>query len=492
MWCIRIQLATPGRPHVASELKWDAFTRRNWMYRNTRTRKISDTIAGGLLLVVGVLSSVVVHFIGDIFVGEVLAVAATPFLIFSGRRLRRRTLISVFALLSLWLLGQIVADAYNQSSLANQVRGMSAITFFAFEIAFFGILVGTNERRKAAFLTAYGVGSVVLTQFQPNVIGVASDSLAGKWKWSYSFGFTCIILLASSWLIAHRRSLVALILMLVTAGVDLFSNFRSAFLMLFVTIVLVFPILPEQIGRLRILPRRNGTPRVAVVVMLAMAGGWSANRLVHFVSGAALIDEKGREKNVEEAQAGNLLVGGRPEFFVGLRAAMDSPFIGHGAWARDMKYVEMQHDMMQEFGIDNDLADVEATAHGLIPSHSHIVGAWVSAGIFGALFWGYILWLVFKALATVAVSRPAFAPIQIWLLVGYIWSILFSPFGSTSRIIEAFTLVLIVDVLQGATITMPVASQWRRMGRDVFLRRPRLQVELAGRPAVNNPTADSA
>ena len=30
-----------------------------------------------------------------------------------------------------------------------------------------------------------------------------------------------------------------------------------------------------------------------------------------------------------------------PEFAVGLQAALDSPIIGHGSWAKDMKYLEM-------------------------------------------------------------------------------------------------------------------------------------------------------
>jgi hypothetical protein len=416
------------------------------------------------LFVLGFLSFVLVHFIGDLFLSEILIAGMLPILLLkSGRNLVNPYWLRLFALLGLWLLSQIVSDAYNHTVLINRMRGVALITFFTIEIAFFAMSVARNERRKAILLTGYATGSIVMSRLHPVDVAIGGTA-ADHWKWGYATGVTILAVLISSFLISKRKRALALIPLLGVSAVDLLMNFRSAFLMLLVTIVLVFPVIPERIRRLRLLPRNNGLARVATVAMLALAAGWSANKMVHFVSQAGLVGEDAQQKNQEEAQAGNLLLGGRPEVFIGLRAAMDSPIIGHGSWARDMKYIEMQHDMLQEYGMEHDLADAESIGQGLIPAHSHIIGAWVFSGCLGALFWGYLFWLVLRAIVVAAVQQPVLAPVYVWLFVGYTWNIFFSPFGSTSRVIEAFTIVAIVDLLSQAPSRAAKRIPWRRKG----------------------------
>ena len=43
--------------------------------------------------------------------------------------------------------------------------------------------------------------------------------------------------------------------------------------------------------------------------------------------------------------------------------------------------------------------DLEAFKEGYIPEHSYILGAWVSAGILGAVFWFWVFILVVRALS---------------------------------------------------------------------------------------------
>ena len=277
-------------------------------------------------------------------------------------------------------------------------------------------------------------------------------------------------LLLSSFLLKHGWHILAVLLLVAIAATDLLLNFRSAFLMLLVSTVLFFPVIPENIGRIRILPEKGSIFRLAVIAILAIAGGWSANQLVRYVSDAGLVAQKAQEKNQAQAQAGNLIVGGRPEFFVGLKAAMDSPIIGHGSWAKNMKYLEMQHDMLEEYGMQHDLTDAEADSQGLIPSHSHIVGAWVFAGFMGVVFWAYVFWQAIKGIVAAATVRPTLAPFYIWLLVGFSWNIFFSPFGSSSRIIESFTVLVIVDLVGQSRGRVPKAAPWRRQGAAPFRR----------------------
>ena len=64
-----------------------------------------------------------------------------------------------------------------------------------------------------------------------------------------------------------------------------------------------------------------------------------------------------------------LLIGGRPETLVSVRAALDSPLLGHGSWAQDPKYVEMLADVSAETGYVNDEAGPQGDTDYLDPTH---------------------------------------------------------------------------------------------------------------------------
>jgi hypothetical protein len=450
--------------------------------RNVPTRHQMPTIiriiAESSICVLGLLSSIRIHFVGDLFVTELILITCLPFfLLLRGRRLLKPKIIQLLALLGVWFLSQVLTDAYRSVAIDNRLRGMANVGFFVAEIACFAMLL-TSNRRRAIFLVFYAIGSIVMARLQPFAAALKEER-GVQWKWGYSPGCILLAVLISCYLIAHRKEAFALFVLLGINSINLLYNYRSAFLELLVTTVLVVPIIPERIGRLRLLPQKNNLLRVAIVAALALVGGWSANQGVHLATQSGLLSEEARRKNETEAEAGNLLFGGRPEFFIGLRAAMDSPFLGHGSWASDIKYAEMMADMNHVSG--GAAMEIEREAGGVIPTHSHIIGAWVFAGILGTLFWAYLFWLVLRAIAVVAIRRPPLAPAYAWLLVSYCWAILFSPFGSTSRIIESFTIVIIVDLLEAkathGTTPSLLRGHWRRSG----------SVRLSMTPLVPNP-----
>jgi len=115
-----------------------------------------------------------------------------------------------------------------------------------------------------------------------------------------------------------------------------------------------------------------------------------------------------------------------------------------------------------------DLQDIEEEGRGRIPAHSHLMGAWVQAGILGAVFWAYVFWLALKSVFRLAMLRPGTAPVYMWILVGFIWDVLFSPFGATQRTLAALAIVLTMDLLEPQSsghgvLKQPHRGGWRRM-----------------------------
>ncbi len=141
---------------------------------------------------------------------------------------------------------------------------------------------------------------------------------------------------------------------------------------------------------------------------------------------------------------------------------MDSPIIGHGSWAKEPKYYEMLYDALVETGEQDEQrgGDIISGGEPLIPAHSGIVNAWVWAGIFGLVFWIYIVFVVAKGILNIALIRPPFAPLYMWLVISMFWDIFFSPFAASRRITDAFLLVFLTDLMQ------------RRKATELALKRP--------------------
>ena len=126
-----------------------------------------------------------------------------------------------------------------------------------------------------------------------------------------------------------------------------------------------------------------------------------------------------------------MLFGGRPETLVAIQAIRDSPIIGHGSFAADVRYSNWRQQLQYEYGY-SDTDTAEELEYPVIPTHSHLTMAWVESGILGGLLWIYILVLTIRALFRLALTRPNFAPLYSYLLVNFVWDILYSPFGSVN------------------------------------------------------------
>jgi O-antigen ligase len=418
-----------------------------------------------LTFLIATLAFFFVRIVGQLYISEIILLAFLPiFIILHPKRVFRPGLRAIFALMGLWFISQVLTDIYRRTEIQDWMRGDSTIIFFAVDLLSLSILLGNSQRRRIIFIAGLAIGSMIGSKFEP-----VFDYSADPWKWIYSMGTSLAILLVSCYFYRSRRYFITGLLLAGIAAVNLVMNFRSPVLMFLVTMVLVLPIVPERIGRLRLLPRAGSVARLAVLAGLALGAAGAAAGLVHVATSAGWLSEEAQAKNEIQSQSkGGLLLSGRPEIYVSSKAVWDSPILGHGSWAKDFKYTEMLYDIGNKNGFESDdLQEVEDSSQGLIPTHSHLMGAWVQAGVLGAVFWAYILWLVFKGLVRVLIARPALTPLYTWMFIDLLWSIPFSPFANTGRVSEALMIVIIVDLLESSppavgALRQPRRKQWRR------------------------------
>ena len=420
--------------------------------------------AGDLLtFLIGFLSAFSIHIVGSLPLGEFMLVPLFPVLLSTrGNRVLSARMNPIYILLGVWLFSQLATDIYRSSPQESWMKGLAAIGFFIIDIISMVVLTQGKPLRQVIFLFGFSLGTILAFKIQPSDI-----VLGDPWKFALSSAVAGLLLLIGCYFYKRKNYAIVGLLVVILIVLNLMFNYRSDVLFLLVLAVLVLPVVPEQIGRVRLLPHRRSTGRVVILAGLALMAGALTFLIISFVSKVGLAGEEAQEKNMHQLESKQgILLSGRPEILVSSKAVLDSPIIGHGSEAKDYKYVEMLYDIQIRNGGWMDLKDTENDSRGTIPTHSHLMGAWVSAGIFGAVFWVYLYVLVFRALVIVSLNRPAMAPIYAWILIQMLWNIIFSPFGSTVRINEALAIIIITDLLVETKSLMGTVKvtgrKWRR------------------------------
>ncbi len=413
-----------------------------------------------LALILGIAAWFSVHIVGDLYISEIILLPLLPILILvHPRRIFRPGLRVVLALAGIWFFGQWMTDLYRSTEIIDSLRTYANIGFFVIDLVGLAVLLGENTRRQAVFISGFAFGALLAVRYQPS-IWIDSD----PWKFGYAFGVNLTAILVICYFYSRRLYAIVGLLLAGMMAVNLFMNYRSPVLIFMVTTVLILPVIPEQVGRLRLLPHARSSMRIVVLAAIALSAGFAASGLVHYATSAGLINSEAQAKNESQSETGvGMLIGGRPEILVSARAVWDSPILGHGAGAKDYKYIEMLNDLEAQFGTPLDLQDIEEEKQGLIPTHSHLMDAWVKAGILGGIFWAYVWWMALKAVFRVGIQRHALVPVYTFMLVELLWDILFSPFGGARRTTDALAIVIILSLVESTTIGLERMKRQRRV-----------------------------
>jgi hypothetical protein len=392
---------------------------------------------------------------------------------------------TIYFMMGMWLLAQIVSDFYNHSPFENAAKGEALILFLALDFTVLSALAYKNYRRILYFGIGNALGVAIGFYLAPEEYNSLGDS-AASWKFGYAPIFIFTTIIVGCYFYKKRRYSIVAFLIFGIAAVNLAQNYRSQVLILFSAGILIMPISTwiRRHSGLKLSSRSvekditlmSAFTRENVLVLSLMAfGAFGVTKTYSLLASAGALGADAQLKYEAQSRGKlGLLIGGRPETLVSIRAAMDSPLVGHGSWAADPKYIEMLSDVSAETGYVSDEGAAQADADYLIPTHSYLMGAWVFSGITGAIFWAYIYYLVILGILKLLVFHPPLSPyIGYWLVSG-LWNILFSPFGQGARMDVAITLVMICTVLQTDMLETPPVN--------VSNRRPIIMGKIQGVP----------
>jgi hypothetical protein len=398
-----------------------------------------------LLFLVAISGAYAVSIVGALPGSELLLIPVLPFLLLShGKRAFNRKYLWFYILIGGWMLGTLFADSYNEISLVPHLKGVARVAFIFLDFVALAILVDNQARRLIIF--AFGVAVLML-------LGAFAlrDDIFMAWKFGGAQGLGILVTLVSSYFYARKRYPVCIVLALFLAALSVKYGFRSQVAIVFASTVLIIPLPDRATTRFRAGRRVADSPgnslRTVIVLGLAGAAAYGANSVIHYAAERGVFDESTQAK-FESQSKGDLgvLVGGRPETLVAMQAIRDNPIIGFGSFAPGEKYLELKQDIMYEHGYtETDNPEIEEDP--VIPTHSHLTQAWVENGILGGMLWIYAFILTLRATLRVGSLHPDLAPVYAYMLVGFLWDILYTPFGSVNRMLAAFHILLAYSLL---------------------------------------------
>ena len=376
-----------------------------------------------------------INLVGRLLFSEVLMIAAFPFLVlFRGQKLVERGPAMVLLLGVIWLMSQIATDIIRDTPFGDYSRGWSKIIFLMINFAVLYILIDNRPRRMSILALGFALGTFLMVQFNP------TDYMVEK-PWKFGLGFASVMAITVFIEPAYRRGHMA-IPVLALFAMSMFLLFEGARALGAITLATVAYISVQMFLARNRVRRVSFSPGRAAVIL---AGGALVAMLMQEVySYAAMsgaLGETAREKYFDQARGEyGILLGGRMEIYASSHAIMDSPIIGHGSWAKDRKYVAMLLDLRRK---GYEVSDTVFFSD-LIPSHSHFFGAWVEAGVLGAVFWGWNVVLCLSVLTSMFLIRHPIVPLIAFIGIAYVWDVLFSPFGMERRLIVAFSIVFLL------------------------------------------------
>lgn len=424
-----------------------------------------------LVFLISAASFLDITLIGKLPYSEIFTLVLLPALLATKAKvIFRKEYRTFYILMGLWLLNQVITDVYREMPLDNRVKGVARVVFFAIDLMVLSSMVGTNLRRIRLFflgMAISGFAAFFLSKADKGDVAVA-------WKMGLGDSAAFFLLLIVSYHYSRKgKNSLSVLSLLGVAAVYLHYGARSGELKCVAAAVLLLlpPFSPAKHGSaMRSLGR---LAKVALLLAAAVSAAWLSQQTIHWMvhSGYYSQSEINKFENQSQGKMG-VIFGGRPEVPVAIRAIMDSPILGHGSYASDIKYTIMMQDYQYEWGYNSSDATPDPDEPEGIPTHSHLTGAWVEAGFMGGVFWFYVLGLICRSLFQLTEVRHPLAPLYLLFFIGFFWDILFSPFGNTRRITEAFAIVLMVNLVR-----KPPVPRWKtgwpvRWGQPVLRQQP--------------------
>lgn len=158
-----------------------------------------------------------------------------------------------------------------------------------------------------------------------------------------------------------------------------------------------------------------------------------------------------------------LLMGGRPQFLSGAYVASKKPILGFGPWYQEwgngyeaefyQKYASPEASDYYFKSLEERLNRGKSSVLG---GHSHLIAFWTWYGIFGLLFWLYVLCQLALFFKNNICKIPVFFGFICAYAPKFVWDAFFSPYSARMQTSALIVLILMANSACRSIVSKPV------------------------------------
>ena len=393
----------------------------------TRSKPVPFTAGDYLVFFIAFAESIQFNIVGILNGTDISFMFLFSYFVLTGKLRVKSPLCRRLLLLGfVWLGSQILTDVVRHTPFSDYARGWSNIALTLINFATMCTLLYGRPRR----LVMYGWGLVIGVAVQ-YVTHVDAESAAYPWKMGFSYPVTLAVALLASRKTCRPGTRVGLMLGIGLVNLLLSARNAGGCCLAAAIYLLLTRRLRERSAR-GLKPTLKLKVALCTLLLIGFTGIFS---LYGYLADSGYLGEESKIKYEEEASGKyGVLLGGRAVMLSSIPAIIDSPILGHGSWAKDPTYIIAGRSALSMMGYKGALnMSREELVDGLIPAHSFLLGAWVYAGVFGAIFWGWVWLTVVRSLTRIYPPGAILLPLMVYFAILLSWDILFSPFGLDRR-----------------------------------------------------------
>ena len=361
-----------------------------------------------------------IDFVGNLYLAQIIIILTFIFFYFhKDQNLKNSKILNNIIIFGFfWLIGQIISDIINQSIFNDYARGITKIiiTIMSFYVFFKIDLKIKNGLIKI-------LSWIVMVKILFLLMDINSfNEFKYYWKMGLGTSISIIVLIYLN----HRnnyKSNTPIFFLIILAFFSLYIETRYLFIVNLISALFIY--LSNQQNKYTIF--KFTLKHIFYIIIFTALSIY----IFQYLLKSDMLPKILYEKTISQQGNYGLLLGGRSDLIGGLKAIADSPFIGHGCWAKDCFYT----DYINNFLLINEYGKTFTDKNCLIPGHSIILEAWIYSGFMGLIFWIYIFVILIKRIKFNFVHTSKFYLILIFLNTIVIWDFFLSPYGG-SRLIE--------------------------------------------------------
>ena len=410
-----------------------------------------------LVFVVGACRSYDLNVIGRMPLGEIVAFATIPFFILKRRAFspsEKKRLFVVCGAVGLWLLGVIISDVLVQNVFLSFLRGALKPLFCVLWMLFFVGIVRKDYRLIAVLPFGFVVASIQNFLFPQ---GWTAQHLQSGGYGKIVYGYTPMIVavvLACATLVYFRSRVLSVLSGVLFIGlgviVALLGGSRSAAGVAALVGLVIFCAIYIQRKDSRNIRRMFSKSKLILMAALLVLMSVSIYYVYVYGASEGMFGEAQRKKIEDQGNTIfgrspiGLLLDGRAPVYGAILAILDNPYSGYGSWS-GVGMADYYYDAVVTVGTDaREIEEISESFRGGSVGHSIYFGVWLENGLIAMIGMLVLMSSITKVFVDTVRFPNILVPILSYLYIGFLWSFLFSPFGTSHRMVVGLFFALYI------------------------------------------------